>query len=242
MKSRRVVLDTEPMWKRTRSSQHLARLSAQMRRLVMRFTRWMMIRMNVESKPQRKSKHVELSADQMAELVTAVIANSRALHASAGKLLGSDGYAQAYLLDHFGAEEVPKANLIYAQWLAVQSGRTPQWDVFWKIFRRHDLKTTNAIVAGAIDEAMRALRSLKPPADSIPESPPSAVGSIEHLPVLRPIMTRLYQFAAMNRGRCTHDRGRSRSEPCPRWGCRRGTSPSARGSHRAVHGAAPARR
>src|ERR1700676_2401320 len=108
-------------------------------------------------------------------------------------------YAQAYLLDHFGAEEVSKANLIYGQWLAVQSGRTPQGDVFWRIFRRHDLKTTNAVVAGAIDDALRTLRSLRPPADTIPESPPSAVGSIEHLPVLRPIMTRLYQFAAMNR-------------------------------------------
>lgn len=151
--------------------------------------------MSFGSKSRDATKHPELTSDQMAALIEAVTANSKALHHSAAILLDSEEYVQAYLLDHFGVEEISKAHLIYWQWLAVQSGHAPQWDAFWKTFRKHELKTMNALNAGAIDEVTRALQSLREQPSSTRPTPPSPTESAAQLEMLRPLFARLYEAA-----------------------------------------------
>lgn len=86
-----------------------------------------------------------LSRAEIVELLEATLVNSRSLAESAHLLLDRGRLEHAYALAELGVEEFGKLQLLSRFAIDVTlGGRRPDWTAFWKKFRNHEDKASNA--------------------------------------------------------------------------------------------------
>jgi len=140
---------------------------------------------------RRQTANRTPSREDLERLVEALIGNSQDLMRSGELLLEHRRYAHAYEMFHLAIEEYSKAHLTMAQWLALLSGRPPEWDLFWKVWTRHDIKVRLSLFIGGIAELSRQAR-MASGFDTPPNwSMPTDEQFDELMPHLEPVLSQM---------------------------------------------------
>jgi AbiV family abortive infection protein len=135
----------------------------------------------------------ELSSDELVQLFDAIVANCRELTRSGRILLDADRFVHAYSLFHQGAEELAKADLVLAQWLVLISGGDPEWQLFWRAFRDHQIKLRMSLYFGRLAEELRSVGVDDQPPDlsSLPLPSPAEIAAA--ITALGQVFSQLYR-------------------------------------------------